>query len=244
MVNKAAISLHKRVGDPHGLKNPSRLLDILVVFVPFVLVAGIGEWLGGDTALGPIVINLAYVLSIVIASLVLNSRGTGWREIGLARPASWRTTLLLGVGVTVGTILAAVALQGIVLILPHLEIQPSDQSQYNPLHGNLPLLLIMLILSWTTIAFGEEMLFRAFLTDSLASLFKHAKARWAFALVGSSFAFGLIHFDYGLAGVIETTLMGLLLGFAYLRTGRNLWVTIFAHGLVNTLKFILVFSGA
>jgi membrane protease YdiL (CAAX protease family) len=38
--------------------------------------------------------------------------------------------------------------------------------------------------------------------------------------------------------------MGLLLGFAYLRTGRNLWVTIFAHGLVNTLKFILVFSGA
>jgi membrane protease YdiL (CAAX protease family) len=226
------------------MKNLGRLAGILAVFVPFVLVAGIGEWLGTDTALGPIAVNLAYVLSIVPASLVLRSRGTGWREIGLARPDSWRRTVLLGVGLTAGTILAALALRAIVLNMPGLEIGPSDQSQYNPLHGDLPLLLIMLALSWTTIAFGEEMLFRAFLTNSLAGLFQPAKARWALALIGSSVAFGLVHYDYGLAGMVETTLMGLFLGFAYLRTGRNLWVTIVAHGLMNTLKFALVFAGA
>jgi membrane protease YdiL (CAAX protease family) len=176
------------------------------------------------------------VLTIVLASLVLRSRGTGWREIGLARPDSWRRTVLLGVGVTVGTILMGVALRGIMQNLPGPAIRPSDQSQYNPLHGDLPLLLIMLALSWTTIAFGEEMLFRAF--------FQHAKARWALALIGSSVAFGLIHYDWGLAGMVETTLMGFILGFAYLRTGRNLWVTIVAHGLMNTLKFVLVFGGA
>ena len=244
MIDKTALSVHEPVSDVHGMKRLGGLLDILVVFVPFVLVGGIGEWLGSDTSLGPIVINLAYGLSIVIASLVLKSRGTGWREIGLARADSWRRTVLLGVGVTVGTILAVVALQGILLSLPGLEIQPSDQSQYNPLHRNLPLLLTMLVLSWTTITFGEEMLFRAFLTNSLAGLFQHAKARWAFALIGSSLAFGLIHYDWGLAGIVETTLMGLFLGFAYLRTGRNLWVPIIAHGLMNTLKFMLVFSGA
>lgn len=242
MINKTALSLHER-SDVHGMKGLGGLLNILVVFVPFVIVAGLSEWLGGDTALGPIVINLAYVLSIVLASLVLQSRGIGWREIGLARPDSWRTTVLLGVGLTVGTILAAVAIQGIMLNLPGLEVQPSDQSQYNPLHRNLPMLLTMLVLSWTTIAFGEEMLFRAFLTNSMAGLFQHAKARWALALIGSSVAFGLIHYDWGLAGIVETTLMGIILGFAYLRTGRNLWVTIIAHGLMNTLKFILVFSG-
>jgi membrane protease YdiL (CAAX protease family) len=102
----------------------------------------------------------------------------------------------------------------------------------------------MLVLSWTTIAFGEEMLFRAFLIDRLAGLFQPTKARWALALTGSSLAFGLIHFDWGSVGVFETTIMGLIFGFAYLRTGRNLWVTIMAHGLLNTLKFILVFSGA
>ncbi len=244
MINKTALSVYEGVSVVHGKKRLGSLLGILVVFVPFVLVAGIGEWLGGDTALGPIVIYTAYGLSIVIASVVLKSRGTGWRIIGLARPDSWRRTVLLGVGVTVGTILAGVALQGIMLNLPGLEIQSSDQSEYNPLHGNLPVLLIMLLASWTTITFGEEMLFRAFLTNSLAGLFQHAKARWAFALIGSSVAFGLVHYDWGFAGIVETTLMGLILGFAYLRTGRNLWVTIIAHGLMNTLKFVLVFSGA
>ena len=244
MIDKTALSIHEHASDSHAVKRASRLLDILVVFVPFVLVAGIGEWLGSATNLGPIVINLAYVLGIVIASVVLQSRGTGWGEIGLARPDSWRRTVLLGVGVTVGTILAGVALRGIILNFPGLEIQPSDQSQYNPLHHNLPLLLIMLVLSWTTIAFGEEMLFRAFLTNGLAGLFQHTKARWAIALIGSSLAFGLIHYDYGLAGMVETTLMGLLLCFAYLRTGRNLWVPIIAHSLMNSLRFVLVFSGA
>jgi membrane protease YdiL (CAAX protease family) len=243
MIDKTALAVHERC-DVHGMKNLGRLADILVVGVPFVLVAGIGEWLGGGTALGPIAVNLAYVLTIVLASLVLRSRGTGWREIGLARPDSWRRTVLLGVGVTVGTILMGVALRGIMQNLPGPAIRPSDQSQYNPLHGDLPLLLIMLALSWTTIAFGEEMLFRAFLTNGLTGLFQHAKARWALALIGSSVAFGLIHYDWGLAGMVETTLMGFILGFAYLRTGRNLWVTIVAHGLMNTLKFVLVFGGA
>ena len=192
MIYKTALPSHERVSDILRVKG---LLDILVVFVPFVLVAGIGEWLGGDSALGPMVINLAYVLSIVLASLVLQARGTGWRQIGLARPVSWPRTVLLGVGVTVGTILAVVTLQAILLNLPDLQIQHSDQSQYNPLHHNLPLLLLMLVLSWTTIAFGEKMLFQAFLIDRLAGLFRHAKARWTLALLESSFAFRLIHYD-------------------------------------------------
>jgi membrane protease YdiL (CAAX protease family) len=243
MIDKAALSLHER-SDVHAMKRVGRLAGILAVLVPFVLVAGIGEWLGGDTALGPIAVNLAYVLSILIASLVLKARGSGWREIGLARPDSWPRTLLIGIGLTVGVILVGIALRGIAQKLPGSAIRPSDQSQYNPLHGNLHLLLTMLVLSWTTIAFGEEMLFRAFLTNSLAGLFQGAKARWALALIGSSVAFGLVHYDWGLAGMVETTIMGLLLGFAYLRSGRNLWITIVAHGLLNTLKFVLVFSGA
>jgi membrane protease YdiL (CAAX protease family) len=45
-------------------------------------------------------------------------------------------------------------------------------------------------------------------------------------------------------GVIETFFFGLVLGVAYLRSGRNLWVTIIAHGLANTLKFAALYMGA
>ena len=93
-------------------------------------------------------------------------------------------------------------------------------------------------------AFGEEMLFRAFLTVSLAKALGNVKARWALALAGSSLMFGLAHFSWGLAGMIETATFGLIIGFIYLRTGRNLWVPIIAHALANTIKFSLFFAGA
>jgi hypothetical protein len=105
MIIKAALSVHEQVNDLRGTRRLGGLLGILVVLVPFAFVGGVGEWLGDDTPLGPILINLAYLLSIGIASLVLKSRGSGWRKIGLARPDSWRTTVLVGVGVTVSTIL-------------------------------------------------------------------------------------------------------------------------------------------
>jgi membrane protease YdiL (CAAX protease family) len=56
--------------------------------------------------------------------------------------------------------------------------------------------------------------------------------------------FGLAHFAWGWIGMLETTLFGLVMGIAYLRSGRNLWVTIIAHALGNTIKFLLIYSGA
>jgi hypothetical protein len=101
----------------------------------------------------------------------------------------------------------------------------------------------MVVASFTLVAFGEEMLFRAFLINSLAGAFGDLKARWALALVGSSLLFALAHYDWGLTGVIEMFLAALIIGTAYLRSGRNLWVVIIAHGLVDTLKFSLIYAG-
>lgn len=87
------------------------------------------------------------------------------------------------------------------------------------------------------------MLFRAFLTTQLARLFHNTNASWALATLGSSIFFGLAHYQEGLVGMLSNGAFGLLLGVMYLMTGRNLWVTIIAHGLLNTLRFVLVFSG-
>lgn len=220
------------------------ILGILVAFAPILVVGLIGEWLGDGTILGAVLLNLGYLMSVLSATTVLKWFGVGWSDIGMARPASWPKTVLIGFGTLVVFFVASSVLGAAIQYLLAPDMAAADRSSFDPLVGNLPLLLLMVAAAWTTIAFGEEMMFRAFLTNMLADFFPSSRARWAFALIGSSLLFGLAHFSWGLAGVIETTIFGLILGFVYLRTGRNLWVTIIAHGIGNTLSFILIYSGA
>jgi membrane protease YdiL (CAAX protease family) len=242
MNDSLTLSINKSNTHLFNSNKRGHLVGILAVFVPFVVVALIGDSLGTDTSLASgLVINLAYLLAIAIATVVLKLQGRGWQDIGLARPASWPRTILMSLGALLAMITALIVFQIILMNIPGL--QPSDQSDYNPLTGNLPLFLTMVVGAWTLVAFGEEMLFRAFLIISLGGLFRDFKARWALALVGSSLLFGLGHYDWGIAGIIETIIAGLILGSIYLRTGRNLWVTIIAHGFINTLKFSLVYAG-
>jgi membrane protease YdiL (CAAX protease family) len=220
------------------------LLGILAVFAPLGVVGYVGESLGTESATGYIVITLAYALSIAIASLILKSWGMSWKSIGLARPRSWRSTILWAIGAMLISIIVSIAIQIAVQFLAGPALAPSDQTEYNVLAGNLPLLLVYLAAAWTAVAFGEEMLFRAFLTNGLARPFEWTRKTAVLAILGSSIAFGLAHYSWGFMGVIETFFFGLVLGLAYLQSGRNLWVTIIAHGLANTLKFAALYMGA
>lgn len=221
------------------------LNGILAVFVPVVTVALIGESLGTDTSFASaLVITLAYLLGVVIATVVLKAQGSGWRKVGLARPKSWPKTIVMALGALLAVAVVTTGFQVIWTNIPDMAIQPSDQSDYNSITGNLPMFLVMVAAAWTTVVFGEEMLFRAFLTVSLAGALGNVKARWALALIGSSLMFGLAHFSWGPAGMIETATFGLILGFVYLRSGRNLWAGIIAHALANTIKFTLIYAGA
>ena len=244
MINRMTFPISKRTRNLLEEKGSGTLLGILLVLVPFVLVGYVGESLKTGSAISNVVINLAYVLSLGIATLVLKPWGWNWRGIGLARPASWRGTAFRAIGATLVTLVILIALQVILYMLVGPAGPTSDQSEYNPISGNLALLLGMLAVSWTAVAFGEEMIFRAFFTSALARPFRQTRVTMALAVVGSSVAFGLAHSAWGWMGVLETTLIGLVLGAAYIRSGRNLWVTIIAHGLIDTVKFLIVYSGA
>ena len=160
MNDKIALDIYEHTEYQHNMDKAGIVRDILLVLTPWLILGGIGEWLGDETTLGAVFIMLGYVLGVVLATIVLKRRGSGWREIGLARPDSWRKTILLGLGAFVVTTLAYLAIQMIVQNLPGLEIAPADKSSHNPIYGNLPLLILYLVAAWTTIGFGEEMLFR------------------------------------------------------------------------------------
>ncbi|MAG37044.1 MAG: hypothetical protein CL878_12480 [Dehalococcoidia bacterium] len=243
MLRTAALAPEAQVLSPRSARRSEALLGILAVFAPLVALGYVGTRVGNGTLLGGLIITLGYLLSVVIASRVLAVAGTGWRELGLAWPRSWPRTALLGSGAMVGAVLVIVAVQMLGVNLPGMEVAPVDASRFDVLTGNLPLFLLMVVLAWTTIAFGEELLFRAYLISRLLAVFQPTRARWVLAPLGSAVLFGLAHYVEGPLGIASNGAFGLLFGLIYLRTGRNLWVTIIGHGLLNTLRFALVFAG-
>ncbi len=111
------------------------------------------------------------------------------------------------------------------------------------LQGNLFLLLFFLAVSWTEAAFIEELFFRGYLFNRITDLFGKERMGVSMALIGTSLLFGAAHAYQGISGVVDTTLAGLLLGLLYLYAGRNLWLPILTHGVIDTVGFLLIYFG-
>ncbi len=168
-------------------------------------------------------------------------RKIGWRRIGLTVYRNWKITLGMGIG-------AGILLEGLELfvsqplLVKFLGKQP-DLEAFRALTGNWKQTLIFLVLAWTLAAFGEEMVYRGYLMNRVADLLNRTRSAWIVSLLAVHVGFGLAHAYQGLTGVIDEGLMGLLLGLIYLRTGRNLAVPIVAHGIQDSIDFVLIFLG-
>jgi hypothetical protein len=118
-----------------------------------------------------------------------------------------------------------------------------DNSGLKAIQGNLSLLLVFLGLSWALAAFGEEICFRGFLQERLARLLGGSRAAWCASVALSSMLFGWGHTEQGVSGWVQEGLNGMWLGLLFLATGRNLAAPIVAHGVSNTLAFVLIYFG-
>ena len=63
------------------------------------------------------------------------------------------------------------------------------------------------------------------------------------ATVIAAVLFGVGHYYKGPVGMIDSGVAGLILGGAYLLSGRCLWTTILAHGLIDTTGVTLLYLG-
>ena len=121
--------------------------------------------------------------------------------MGMNRPRSWWTTFLLALAVIVASIGITIVVQAVILMLSP-DMPPADQSRFDVLRGNLPLLIAGLVSVWVTAAFGEEMLVRGFMMNRFANLFGSTRGTWIVTLIVSSVVFGLMHVYQGPMGVI------------------------------------------
>jgi hypothetical protein len=178
---------------------------------------------------------------LALGWISLRRRGLRWRDVGFARPPSWPRAIALGA--LAGVAMELFATFVTVPFLSHLTGQPPDLSMFRSTVGNLGLLLFWLALNWTLAAFGEEIAFRGYLMARIASLGRGTRGAWIASLIVASALFGWGHGGQGVTGMAQETLAGLLLGLLYLGSARNLTVPIVAHGVSNTLAFVLIYLG-
>lgn len=177
---------------------------------------------------------------LFVGWLSLRLRRIGWRNVGLRAPGHWPKALVLGS--LAGAGIQALEQRVLVPLMQWLTGELPDVSDFRPIVGNLTWLVVALALSWIG-SLGEELVYRGYLMNRVAELLGGQRGAWALSLLLVNVGFGLAHISQGLSGQIENAVSGLLLGLVYLAAGRNLWAAVVAHGVSNTLDFLLIFWG-
>ena len=162
-----------------------------------------------------------------------------WKDLGLARPDRWWKPLLASI-ITFGAILLfAKTLQPLILDTfgKHQNI-----SHLYTINGNLPRLIIMLITVWITAAILEELIFRAFIINTLEILLGGTLLSTVAAVLISAVIFAGIHSYQGITGIFITGAIGIIFGISYILNGRRVWPIILVHGLVDTIMLINIYK--
>ena len=179
---------------------------------------------------------------LAVAWLSLRLRGLRWHSVGFVRPASWARAI--AVGTAAGIAMELLALFVTEPLFARLAGADPGLEEFRPLVGDLGLTLVLILVSWAIAAFGEEAFFRGYLMHRVAALGGGSRAAWVVALVIATAMFGWAHaVGQGLTGALQEGFSGLLLGLLFLASGRTLAVPIIAHGVSNTLAFVLIYFG-
>lgn len=91
--------------------------------------------------------------------------------------------------------------------------------------------------------FGEETYFRGYLFERIGAwLGQNAFAALA-SIVFSSALFGILHFQQGMLGIINATIVGVITGAVYLLNKRRLFMLMVVHASFDILSFAIIYFG-
>ncbi len=228
MKSDGQIELRDRLGVPLRSSRVAAGLELLVV--PLLL----GLQAAGVLAKPKLPLLLFGWLSMWL-------RRVGWRQVGMSRPVSWPMTVVAAI--FIGLAYNALDIGVILPLLHRFTGEPLDLTQFASLKGNAGVLLLLAAASWLSAAFPEEMLYRGYILNRLADVFGRTAAVWAVNATLVSLAFGLAHHVQGVTGVLDNVLAGLLFAVLCLASGRNLWLPILVHGVVDTTSVVLLYLG-
>ncbi len=185
--------------------------------------------------------GVAAVLLAAITALWLTARkGGSLAALGLTRPRRWWTVPIWVLGIFFVFAFAQAMVPQ--LIVPFFDLPAPDMSRYDFIRGDAMAAISMALLLPLTAAVPEELVYRGFLIRQFERLYGDVRAGAILAVLSQALIFGFVHFQWGLGGIVMTSIMGLVWGVAYLLCGRNLWIVIMAHSLAHIALILQLYS--
>lgn len=216
----------------------AQFLEIVAVFGAAALVISFGLPFTGDNLFAKqLIVVAANAVMLMMVWLGLRLRGQEPGYLGLSMHFEGWQTIAWGFAKSLLVLMMAMAgfIFGSIIMMNLTGLpQQADVSGYDFLRGNLALFLVSLTSIYFFSSFGEEVIYRGFLITRLEELFGGNRKALAWAVLVSSLVFGLAHFGWGAAGMVQTTFMGFALAISFIIFKRNLWILVAAHAYMDS----------
>jgi len=179
--------------------------------------------------------------TLAVATWRMKVRRVTWKDLGFRRPKSLGKTLGISILIIAAIMVSMIAFEIIKDHLPF-SLAPDTSSEnasskFGDLKGNW-LLFLSIIPMVLVESLLEEVLDRGFLMNWFERLFSMTSFATIIAVVLQAIIFGFRHsYDFSERS-ITAGIIGLIMGIAYIKFGRNLWPLIIAHCLLNTISMI------
>ena len=223
----------------------AKIAEIVLVFlIAFLFIKAFSTNNDSDLLYNQIVIWFANIIMLSIVFLGLKLRKQSLSHFGFSfKKFNWKFGLKTFIQSIVVFILALIGfIIGSIIMANIIGIpESSDMSNYDYLKDNIWMLLLTLSGVYVVASFGEEVIYRAFLINRISELGLNTKTGKVIVVIMSAIVFGLAHYNWGLMGIVQTTFMGLALGFSYIYLKKRIWVLIIAHAYMDTILMLQLY---
>jgi membrane protease YdiL (CAAX protease family) len=246
MPQEENIVLTDQLGKQLSTNSLFKIGEIILLFILIITFVRLIIPLAGDNLIQrQLVVWIANILMLVYVWTGIKLRREKLSDFGLTfKSLSLREAVKIFL---LSIMVLALALVGFMIgsiIMANITGIPetsADMSGYDYFKGNIGMLILTLGGVYIASSFGEEVIYRAFLINRISELGQKTKNATIIAVILSSIIFGLIHYDWGPMGIVQTGFMGLVLGICYVKLKKRLWILILAHAYMDTILMLQLY---
>ena len=180
--------------------------------------------------------NFSFFFGLSIVLLILWSSNFKWSLFGFTKKLT-KKTILYSVLLTIGFLFFS---EVVSLFVDNYFGTPNYSSLEGIKHNLIGFIIILLVV-WTLVAFGEEFLFKGYYYKWLAGLLGNTTKAWIIAGIITSIYFGISHSYQGISGVLSISIIALAKSYVFFKNKNNLWLLILIHGLYDTWGLTFLF---